>query len=164
MKAWIWYRCLNRIANYYHQDEEQLGFYKKVHSMHEKITDIKTKSISKKKKDFFVISHRNKRMSFNLFDKNCAQENVQLHLQHGESWLGGIVIEQVNYKSPVYVSWKKLCLHTFKDPLGRSNPDVFLENEGKVYEGGCVWKSFFRQLAGWHLGTSLRINLFPYNF
>ena len=28
---WIWYRCQNRIGNYYHQDEEQLGFYKKVH-------------------------------------------------------------------------------------------------------------------------------------
>ena len=31
MKVSIWYRCQNRIANYYHQDEEQLGFYKKVH-------------------------------------------------------------------------------------------------------------------------------------
>ena len=29
MKVWIWYRCQNRIGNYYHQDEEQLGFYKK---------------------------------------------------------------------------------------------------------------------------------------
>ena len=31
MKVWIWYRCQNRTGNYYHQDEEQLGFYKKVH-------------------------------------------------------------------------------------------------------------------------------------
>ena len=31
MKVWIWYRCQNRIGNYYHQHEEQLGFYKKVH-------------------------------------------------------------------------------------------------------------------------------------
>ena len=36
-----------------------------------------------KKKDVLVILHRKKRMSFNLFDKNCTQENVQLHLQHG---------------------------------------------------------------------------------
>ena len=36
-----------------------------------------------KKKDVLVILHHKKRMSFNLFDKNCAQENVQLHLQHG---------------------------------------------------------------------------------
>ena len=52
----------------------------------------------------------------------------------------------------------------FQGLFGRSNRDVFLENEGKVYEGGCVRKSFFRQLAGWHLGTSLRINLFTDNF
>ena len=84
MKVWIWYRCQNRIENYYHHDEEQLGFYKKVH--------IKTQSMSKKK-NVLVILYRKKRMSFNLFDKN-----VQLHLQHRESWLGGIIIEQVNYK------------------------------------------------------------------
>ena len=89
MKVWIWYRCQNRIENYYHHDEEQLGFYKKVH--------IKTQSMSKKK-DVLAILHGAKQMSFNLFDKNCTQENVQLHFQHGESWLGGIVIEQVNYK------------------------------------------------------------------
>ena len=45
-----------------------------------------------KKKDVPVILHRKKRMSFNLSDKNCTQENVQLDLRHG------IVIEQVNYK------------------------------------------------------------------
>ena len=33
-----------------------------------------------KKRDV-VILHRKKRMSFNLFDKNCTQENVQLHLR-----------------------------------------------------------------------------------
>ena len=54
--------------------------------------------MSKKKKDGLVILHCKKRMSFNLFDKICTQENVQLHTQHGESSLGGIVIEQVNYK------------------------------------------------------------------
>ena len=45
---------------------------------------IKTQSMSTKK-DVLVILHRKKRTSFNLFDKNCTQENVQLHLQHGES-------------------------------------------------------------------------------
>ena len=83
---WIWYRCQNRIENYYHHDEEELGFYKKVH--------IKTQ----RKKDVFVILYRKKGMSFNLFDKNWTQEIVELHPQHGESWLVGIVIEQVNYK------------------------------------------------------------------
>ena len=51
-----------------------------------------------KKKDVLVILHCKKRMRFNLFDKNCIQENVQLHLHHGDGWLGGIVNEQVNYK------------------------------------------------------------------
>ena len=32
---WIWYRCQNRIGDYYHQDEEQFGFYKKVHTASE---------------------------------------------------------------------------------------------------------------------------------
>ena len=36
-----------------------------------------------KKKDVLVILHRKKRMRLNLFDKNCTQENIQLHLQHG---------------------------------------------------------------------------------
>ena len=33
-----------------------------------------------------------------LFDKNCTQESVKCHIQHKESWLGWIAIEQVNYK------------------------------------------------------------------
>ena len=94
---WIWYRCQNRIGNYYHQDEEQLGFYKKVHRTWENHRYQNTEH-EQKKKDVLVILHRKKRASFNLFDKNCTQGNVQLHLQHGESWLGGTVIEQVNYK------------------------------------------------------------------
>ena len=44
MKVQIWYRCQNRIENYYDDDGEQLEFYKKVH--------IKTQS---KKKDVLVI-------------------------------------------------------------------------------------------------------------
>ena len=68
LKVWIWYRCQNRIENYYQHDWEQLdGFYKK-------------NTIS------------------NLFDKNYTQKNVKCHIQHEESWLRWIVIEQVNYK------------------------------------------------------------------
>ena len=37
----------------------------------------------------------------NLFDKNCAQEDVKCHIQHEESWLRWIVIEQVNYYFPL---------------------------------------------------------------
>ena len=89
MNVWIRYRCQNRIEDYYHHDEEQLDFYEKVH--------IKTQSMSKKK-GVLVILRPKKRVSFNLFDKNCTQGNVQLHLQHGESWLEGIATEQVDYK------------------------------------------------------------------
>ena len=28
LNVWIWYRCQDRIENYYHHDGEQLGFYK----------------------------------------------------------------------------------------------------------------------------------------
>ena len=96
MKVWIWYRYQNRTESYYHQDEEQLGFYKKVHRVWENHRYQNTEH--EQKKDVLVILHRKKQMSFNVFDKDCTQENVQLHLRHGESWLGGIVIEQVNYK------------------------------------------------------------------
>ena len=58
MKVRIWYRCQNRIENYYHHDEEQLGFYKKLH--------IKMQSMSKKK-DVLVILDRKKQMSFRVF-------------------------------------------------------------------------------------------------
>ena len=34
----------------------------------------------------------------NLFDKICNQENVKCHIQHEESRLRWIVIEQVHYK------------------------------------------------------------------
>ena len=34
LKVWIWYRCPNRIENYYHHDGEQLDFYKKYISKH----------------------------------------------------------------------------------------------------------------------------------
>ena len=32
LKGWIWYRCQNRVENYYHHDGEQLTFCKKVHN------------------------------------------------------------------------------------------------------------------------------------
>ena len=35
----------------------------------------------------------------NLLDKNCTQENVKCHIQHEESWLRGIIIEQITSKT-----------------------------------------------------------------
>ena len=34
---------------------------------------------------FLQSLHCKKSMSTNLFDKNCTQENIQLHTEHGES-------------------------------------------------------------------------------
>ena len=91
MKVWIWYRCQNGKENYYHHDGERLGFYKK-----------STCQNSEQKKDVLVMFTFKKRMSSNLFDKNCTQENIQFHNQHWESWLiRGIVIEQVITSNPL---------------------------------------------------------------
>ena len=54
--------------------ENNKVFIKKVH--------IKTHT---KKKDVLVIFALQETKSFNLFGKNCTQENVQLHIQHGEN-------------------------------------------------------------------------------
>ena len=94
---------------------------------------IKRQGMSKKK-DVLVILHRKKRMSFNSFDKNCTQENVQLHLQYGESWLGGIVVQQV---TRLYFLNEIVLAH-----FGRSNRGLFLENKGKIHGGGCVKELF----------------------
>ena len=48
MKVWIWYRYQNRIGNYYHQDEKQLGFYKNVHRAWENHRYQKTEHEQKK--------------------------------------------------------------------------------------------------------------------
>ena len=55
---------------------------------------------------------------------------------------------------------KKLCTNTFT-LFGRSNCDAFWENEGK-YMIEDVWKSFFHELASWHLPTELHYWLLPH--
>ena len=45
----------------------------------------------------------------------------------------------------------------------RKNCNAFLKNEGKIHGAGYVGE-FFCKLPGWHLATSLRINLFTYDF
>ena len=100
---WIWYRCQNRIENYYHHDGEQLGFYKKVH--------IKT---GQKEGCSCNLYNGKKRMCFNLFDKNCTQKNAQLYIPHGESWLGGIAIEWANHKQVTHLYFLKEIVALFK--------------------------------------------------
>ena len=118
LKVWIWYRCQNRIENYHQHDGEQLGFYSKVH--------IKTYS-----KMFFILQETK---NPNLFDKNCAQENVKCHIQHVESWLRWIVIEQVNHYSPLIFP-ERFC-------------EKVIVMYSKKMKAKCmkedVWKSFFR--------------------
>ena len=76
-----------KIENYFHHDVKQLGFYKKVH--------IKKQG----KKDVLVILILlQETKNSNLFDKNCTQGNVKCYVQHEESWLRLIVIEEVNCK------------------------------------------------------------------
>ena len=90
MKVWIWYRCQNTIKNYFDNNGEQLDFYKNYISKH-----------GAKKRMFLLSLHCKKRMISNLFDKNCTQENVQLHIQRGESWLR----ESVYPKSTISCFW-----------------------------------------------------------
>ena len=84
LKVWIWYRCQNRrlLSRWW-----KTTFYKKVHN--------KTQST---KKDVLVFRLLQETKNSNLFDKDLTQQNVKCHIQHEESWLGGVVIEQVNYK------------------------------------------------------------------
>ena len=56
----------------------------------------------------------------NLFDKNCTQENVKCHIQHEESWLRLIAIEQVNYYFPLIFP-ERNCARTLSKPLRKSN-------------------------------------------
>ena len=46
----------------------------------------------------------------------------------------------------------------FQSLFGRIKRDVFLENEGKIHEGGYVTE-LFRKLEDYHIATSLRINI-----
>ena len=99
-----------KIENYNHHDGEQLLFYKKVH--------IKTQS---KKKDvlvIFILLQETK--NSNLFDKNCAQENVKCH---------NLTWRKLNWMNR---NW------TGQGLFGRSKLDAFWENEGKIHDEGCV--------------------------
>ena len=62
-----------------------------------------------------------------------------------------------------YISWKKLCSHTFK----ASSEEVIAVHSEKMkakYIKKDVWNSFFRKLSAWHLATLLQINFFIDNF
>ena len=146
LKVWIWYKCQDRIGKCYHQDGEQLGFYKKV----------RINRLSKKKNVLvtFVYQEPN---NFNLFAKNGTQNNVK--------YFRWIVIEQVITSNSTFRLYflKQIVVPHFQSLFGRNNRDTFLENEGKIYEGRCVIP-FLLKFAGWHLSRSLRIKFFTDNF
>ena len=133
MKAWIWYRCQNKIENYYHHDGEQLGFYKKVH--------IKTQG---KKKDVLVI--------FKL------QETNEFHIAYW-TWRK-LTLRNCNWTGKLQVTrlyfLKEIVLAHFQRLFGRRNHDVSLENEAKIHEGGCV-KEFF-SLTCWLVSRKVIID------
>ena len=62
--------------------------------------DFIKKDISKqsKKNDVLIIFTLQETKNSNLFDKKCTQENVKFNIQHEESKLRWIVIEEVTYK------------------------------------------------------------------
>ena len=78
-------------------------------------------------------------MSWNLFDKNCTQENFQLHIQHGESWLRRIVIGKLQVTAYIYGT--KLCSHTFKSSSEEVTAMYSLKMKAK-YMKEDVWKFF----------------------
>ena len=64
------------------------------------------------------------------------------------NWTGKLQVTLLS----AYISWKKLCLHTFKTSLEEVIV-VYSEKMKAKYMKEDVWKSFFRELAGWHLAT-----------
>ena len=147
MKVWIWYRCQNRIENYYHHDGEQLGFYKKVH--------IKTQS---KKKDVLVIFilllynplyYCKKRRTPIYLIKTVPKRNIKRTLFHNSiwrkltwmhrNWTGKLQVTLLS----AHISRKKLCSQTFK----ASSEEVIVMYSEKMkakYMKEDVWRSFFR--------------------
>ena len=115
---WLWYWYQNRIKKYYHHDGEQSTLYQKV--LH-----IKTHRL--KKEDCFSICIA---INSNLLDKSCTQDKVKCYIQHKESCLRWIIIEQVNYKEHYYLLLFPEI--NFARTLSKSlhkNRDAFLETE-----------------------------------
>ena len=114
-----------KTENYYRHDGEQLGFYK-------------NSTYQNTGQDVFVIFLLEETKNSNLFDKNCAQEYVKCHIQHKESWLRWILIEQVSYYFP------------FVFPEIYCNSEKVIMMHSKKMKAKCmkvdVWKSFFVNL------------------
>ena len=120
-----------KIENYYHHDGEQLLFNKIVH--------IKTQS---KKKDVLVIFILLQEMKLPIYliktvlkrTSNMRYSTWRKLTKLNRNWTGKIQVTLLS----AYISWKKLCLHTFKT----SSKEVMLMHSEKIMA------SFFRKVAG----------------
>ena len=71
--------------------------------------------------------------------------NVKCHIQHSESWLRWIVIEQVNYKEhyfPLKIS-ERNCARTLSKPLRKKQSWCIPKKMKTKYMKEDMWKSFF---------------------
>ena len=103
-------------------------------------TDVNIEKVHIKTQSKKLYITRDEGFRFTAFDKTCTQENVKCQIQHEDSWLRWIVIEQVNYKQ-YYFPLKEIALAHFQTLFGRSNRDAFWENKGKIQKW-CV-KEFY---------------------
>ena len=103
MKVWIWYRCQNRTESYYHHDVEQLGTYKNTEQ--------------KEGCSCNLYIARNEWVPIYL--TKTTQENVQLHIQHGERWPRGIVTKQVITSKPLIFSERNFASILSKAPQNK---------------------------------------------
>ena len=94
LKVWIWYRCRNRIVNYYHHDGEQLSFYKKVHIKTQSRISCNLYPARNQEFQFYLTKTILKRTSNAIFN----MKKVDLD---ESSWTGKLLLS-------AYISWKKL--------------------------------------------------------
>ena len=104
-------------------------------------TDVNIEKVHIKTQSKKLYITRDEGFRFTAFDKTCTQENVKCQIQHDDSWLRWIVIEQVNYKE-YYFRWKKLYSHTFKTSLDEVIV-MYSEKMNAKYMKEDVWKCFF---------------------
>ena len=132
IKTWIWYRCQNRIENYYHHNGVLFGSYKKVHIR----TQSKKEGCSCQSCNLYIA--RNEWLPIYLAKtapSPIAYSTWRNFTQRNLNWTGKLQVTHLYFL-------KEIVFAQFQRLFGRSNRDVFLQNEGKIHEGGCV-KEFF---------------------
>ena len=152
-----------KIENYNQHDGENYFFKKK-------LVHIKRQS---KKKDILVIFMLllynplyccKKRRTPIYLIKTVPKRNLKRTLFHNSTWRK-LTWMNCNWTGKLqvtllsaHISRKKLCSETSQSLFGRSNCDVFWENEGNMHVGGCVIEVFLLTCrlapASRHLATS----------